>query len=289
MIAPGQCLRGGCQWLRPAPQLPLCAAVAIPGQARHKPLRLRGAGAGSCRRRALSAAARTSGPRGRATPRGRRRRLRTALAIAAHRERATGGCREVPGPAACRRRRDGMHRYVESATQAAGQHVVAPDAGEAAAGAGRQLASAPQPQAVDRRPAFVFAPLIGRVLVQDHLRLVEQLAQPARLGGFRQLPADAAAGNGGQGQNVETAEVGASSQLQIPAIGGGGVESADIGEVTVELADDGCASASSMPRLPPSARIRRSWCRRRCTGSAHSQQASAVVGPQLSPSTRKAP
>jgi hypothetical protein len=53
------------------------------------------------------------------------------------------------------------------------------------------------------------------------------------------LPADAAAGNGGQGRTSKQAEVGASSQLQIPAIGGGGVESADIGEVTVELADDG--------------------------------------------------
>jgi hypothetical protein len=94
----------------------------------------------------------------------------------------------------------------ESAAQPARQRLVAPDAGEFPRAAGRQLAGTPQPQAVDRRSAFVFAPGIGRMLVQDHLRLVEQLAQPARLGGFGQLPADAAAGDGRQRQDIEAAE-----------------------------------------------------------------------------------
>jgi hypothetical protein len=53
------------------------------------------------------------------------------------------------------------------------------------------------------------------------------------------LPADAAAGDGRQRQDIEAAEFSAGRQLQIPAIGGGGVESADIRELAIEFVDDG--------------------------------------------------
>ena len=77
------------------------------------------------------------------------------------------------------------------------------------------------------------------MLVQDHLRLVEHLAQPACLGGGRQLPADAAAGDGRQRQDIEAAEFSAGRQLQVPAVDGGGVKSPAIRELAIEFVDDG--------------------------------------------------
>jgi hypothetical protein len=77
------------------------------------------------------------------------------------------------------------------------------------------------------------------MLVQDHLRLVEHLAQPACLGGGGQLPADAAAGDGRQRQDIEAAEFSAGRQLQVPAIDGGGVKGPAIRELAIEFVDDG--------------------------------------------------
>jgi hypothetical protein len=53
------------------------------------------------------------------------------------------------------------------------------------------------------------------------------------------LPADAAAGDGGQRQDVEAAEFGIAGKLQIPAIGGADVESAEIRKLAIEFVNDG--------------------------------------------------
>ncbi|MBK7955398.1 MAG: hypothetical protein IPK02_16435 [Candidatus Accumulibacter sp.] len=74
--------------------------------------------------------------------------------------------------------------------------------------------------------------------MQDHLDFIEQLAQPARLGRFGQLPADATAGNCGERQDHEVAEIGVAGELQIPAIGSGDVESAEIRKLAIEFVDD---------------------------------------------------
>jgi len=57
------------------------------------------------------------------------------------------------------------------------------------------------------------------MLVQDHLRLVEQAAEPTRLGRFRELPAGAAASHGRQRQHVELSGFVAGGQLELPAVG----------------------------------------------------------------------
>ncbi len=77
------------------------------------------------------------------------------------------------------------------------------------------------------------------MLVQHHLRLVEQAAEPTRLGRFRELPADAAASHGRQWRHVERPGFAAGGQLEVPAVAAGEVESAGIGEVPIERVDNG--------------------------------------------------
>jgi hypothetical protein len=110
------------------------------------------------------------------------------------------------------------------------------------------------------------------MLVQDHLHLVEQSGATSASRGFRAIagrrcgrrrPTAAGHRNG----RVQCAR---SCRYQRSAVATWKVPT--IRELAIEFVDDGLRLREVIPRLPPSARISRSWCRRRCTGSAHSQQ-----------------